>query len=186
MAGWSRKRGSMRYYSLMAKTYDTLYSEEQKTKIEAMLERVKLVGNCRLLDCGCGTGLLFEYVASEADMVVGFDVSRGILEEAKKRGRNFRNVHLVLADADYMPFKDEVFNHIFAVTLLQNMPKPLDTLAEAKRVAKKGAFVAVTGLKKKFTRGFLEGLSRKLGLSLIEIRDGNEQLKCYIAIFLKS
>ena len=54
------------------------------------------------------------------------------------------------ADADHLPFKEEFFDVVFAFTVLQNMPKPSETLDELKRVAKVGGRVVVTGLKKAF------------------------------------
>lgn len=185
MDEWSQKRDTMQHYNLTAKTYDLQYAEEQKAKIEAALEKVKLAKNSLILDVGCGTGLLFEYVAGKAETVVGLDVSRKMLQQARERSAKFGNVHLVLADADYAPFKNEVFSHLFAITLLQNMPNPGKTLTEIKRIAKKAAIIVVTGLKKKFSAECLEGLLRKLDLNIIEIIDG-ENLKCYVLICSKS
>jgi ubiquinone/menaquinone biosynthesis C-methylase UbiE len=118
-------------------------------------------------------------------MVLGLDISRKILHEAKKQAKKFGNVHLVLADADHMPIQSGVFSHVFAITLIQNMPDPEKTLAEIKRVSAENAVLVVTGLKKKFSMEVFEGLLRKIGLSIIEIRDGNERLKCYVAICKK-
>jgi len=182
MAEWSQKLDTMQHYDLIAKSYDGLYDEEQRMKIEVALEKVELTAESLILDCGCGTGLLFEYVASKAKMVVGLDISRGILKEAEKRARKFGNVHLILADADHTPFKDGVFSHVFAVTLLQNMPNPEETLAEVMRVAGKKAFIVVTGLKKNFSLESFEGLLRRLRLNVIEVRNGDSMLKCYVAV----
>lgn len=185
MDEWSQKLDAMQHYDLTAKTYDLQYAEEQKAKIEAALENVKVAYNSLILDVGCGTGLLFEYVAGKAETVVGLDISRGLLEQARKRAVKFGNVHLVLADADHAPFKNEVFSHLFAVTLLQNMPTPEKTLAEIKRVAKREALIIVTGLKKKFSMKAFEGLLRKLDLNIIETRGDNDALKCYVAVCVK-
>ncbi len=178
----------MRRYDLTAEIYNMRYAEEQAAKIEAalkILESLKVERNSLVLDDGCGTGLLFNYIADKAGMIVGLDISRKTLAEAKRCSEKFGNVHLVLADADYMPFKDAVFSHVFAITLIQNTPNPEKTLVEAIRVAGKGAVIVVTGLKKKFSLEFFEGLIRKLCLNVIEIRDGDESLKCYVAACTK-
>ncbi|MBS7636282.1 methyltransferase domain-containing protein [Candidatus Bathyarchaeota archaeon] len=185
MSEWELKRGNIQHYDLTAKSYDEQYAEEQRAKIETALKSVKISGSCLILDCGCGTGLLFEYVAEKAAMVVGLDISRKILAEAKRRAKAFGNVCLVLADADYPPFRDHVFSHVFAVTLLQNMPNPERTLTEICRVAEKDSYIIVTGLKKKFSSEVFEGLLRKLGLNIIEISNSSESLKCYVAICKK-
>lgn len=186
MSEWELKRDSMRHYDLTARSYDEQYAEEQRAKIEAALKSVEFGEKCLILDCGCGTGLLFEYVAEKAGMVVGLDISRKILAEAKRRAKAFGNVSLVLADADYMPFKDYAFSHVFAVTLLQNMPDPERTLSEICRMVGKNAYIVITGLKKKFPLEIFEGLLRKFGLNLIEISNGNDRLKCYVAVCKKA
>ncbi|MEM0058560.1 MAG: methyltransferase domain-containing protein [Candidatus Bathyarchaeia archaeon] len=185
MDGWSQKRSIMRRYNVTAKSYDELYAAEQKMKIEAALEKVRVNGDSLVLDCGCGTGLLFEYVADKAQAVVGLDFSRGVLDGAKKRAKKFRNVHLVLADADYTPFKSHVFSHVFAVTLLQNMPNPEETLAELRRVSRENAVMVITGLKKKFSMESFEDLLRKLKLNIVEIVGRDEALKCYVAVCMR-
>ncbi|MEM3581213.1 MAG: class I SAM-dependent methyltransferase [Candidatus Bathyarchaeia archaeon] len=185
MSEWELKRDNIQHYDLTAKSYDEQYAEEQKAKIETALKSVKIGTNCLILDYGCGTGLLFKYVAEKAAMVVGLDISKKILAEAKRRAKALGNVYLVLADADYPPFRDNVFSHVFAVTLLQNMPNPERTLAEICRIAKKDAYIVVTGLKKKFSLEVFDGLLRKLGLNVIEISKGNESLKCYVAVCKK-
>lgn len=188
MTEWSQKRSVMRRYDLTAKIYDMRYAGEQAAKIEAALktlESLKVEGNSSVLDDGCGTGLLFNYIADKAGMVVGLDISRKVLAEAKRRSKRFDNVHLVLADADHAPFKDSVFSHIFAITLIQNVPNPEKTLVEAKRVAGKRAVIVVTGLKKKFSLEVFEGLLYKLGLNVLKIIEGDENLKCYVAVCTK-
>lgn len=188
MTEWSKKRSVMHRYDLTAKSYNTLYREEQAAKIEAALKTLKSLkveSNSLVLDDGCGTGLLFNYIADKAGMVVGLDISRKILGEAKRHSEKFHNLHLVLADADHAPFKDSVFSHVFAITLIQNMPNPEKTLAEVERIAGKGAAIVVTGLKKKFALKVFEGLLHKLSLSMIEIIYGDESLKCYVAICKK-
>ncbi|MCJ7770418.1 class I SAM-dependent methyltransferase, partial [Candidatus Bathyarchaeota archaeon] len=39
------------------------------------------------------------------------------------------------ADADHLPFREQVFDSVFSFTLLQNMPDPSFTLCEILRVA---------------------------------------------------
>lgn len=181
---WRQKREVIRSYDSTAYLYDMRYAEEQKAKIEAALQNMKICEQNCILDLGCGTGLLFDYIISETKILVGIDISRGILTEAKRKYGKFGNVHLILADADYIPFKDKVFTHVFAITLLQNMPYPEKTIVEAKRVAVENAVIVVTGLKKKFSKEILEALLRKSGLNIIEIKD-EIKLKCYVAICKK-
>jgi ubiquinone/menaquinone biosynthesis C-methylase UbiE len=183
MSEWNKKLRIMRRYDLTAHIYDMRYSEEQTAKIHAALESVSIKKHSIILDAGCGTGLLFNHIAEKAETIVGLDISRKILLQAKEHSRKFANVHLIWADADSLPFNDEVFSNVFAITLIQNMPNPAKTLKEVERVTRNDEIIVVTGLKRKFSlKGFVR-LLRKTGLSMIEIK--NENLKCYVAICSK-
>lgn len=183
MSEWNKKRRIMQRYDLTARMYDRLYSDEQTAKIDAALESVDVKKHSIILDVGCGTGLLFNHVAEKAETIVGVDISRKILLQAKERSRRFANVHLIWADADNLPFSNQVFSHVFAMTLIQNMPNPIKTLKEIERVTKNDAVIVVTGLKKKFSLDGFERLLSKIGLGIIEVK--NENLKCYVAICSK-
>jgi ubiquinone/menaquinone biosynthesis C-methylase UbiE len=161
--------------------YDVRYAEEQELKYKTALKRLQAIRNSNVLDVGCGTGLLFKHVAAEAKTVVGVDISGKLLLRAKESARDFRNVHLVQADADHMPFKDNHFSVVFAFTVLQNMPKPLETLNEIKRVAKREASIVVTGLKKIFSLEAFRKLLQSAGLRLVSLEDA-DALKCYVAV----
>src|SRR3989304_1010748 len=171
----------MQRYDLTAQMYDVRYAEEQETKYKKALEKLNIPSNSLVLDVGCGTGLLFSHVAADAQTVVGLDVSRKLLLQAKEHARKIRNVHVVQADADYLPLKNDCFNIVFAFTVLQNMPKPLETLKEIKRTAKRDAAIVVTGLKKAFSSEAFRELLRHTGLRTVSFED-DDALKCYVAV----
>ena len=185
MNKWSQKRTTMRRYDLTAEMYETRYAEEQDVKYKAALKSLNINGDSRVLDVGCGTGLLFSQVAAEAQTVVGADVSSRLLLQAKEHARKFRNVHLVQADADHLPFISNYFNLVFAFTVLQNMPNPSKTLTEIQRNTKRSAPIVVTGLKKVFSLETLQALLQKAGLRVVHIEDA-DVLKCHVAITVQN
>ncbi len=85
------------------------------------------------------------------------------------------------ADADHLPFKESGFDIVFAFTVLQNMPKPTETINELKRATKVDGRVVVTGLKKAFTLTNFMDLLESSGLTVVSFVD-DENLKCYIAV----
>lgn len=183
MSVWKKKRSIMRRYDVTSHIYDMRYSEEQIAKIEAALKHVD-VKTGAVLDVGCGTGILFSYVADEARMTIGLDSSKKTLFKAKERAKNHARVHLVQADADNMPLKDEAFERVFAITLIQNTPCPAATLKEIRRVARHNAQIVVTGLKKVFSKNRLEQLLKDAGLNITAMENG--ELKCYVAVCTKA
>ena len=180
MTAWNKKRNTMQHYNHLAQIYDIQYAEEQKAKIETTLEIVSLSRNNLVLDIGCGTGLLFPYIADRVQLLIGIDISQKLLKKAKTHKKHYPNTHILLADADHLPFQNKTFNAIFAITFLQNIPNPSTTLQEIKRVSKETSTMVVTGLKKRFTKKtFTIALEKvKLEISILKI---DNDLKDHIA-----
>lgn len=179
MSAWKRKLDTMKHYDACAKVYDSQYSQEQKAKIEFVLKFLHLKSERLILDVGCGTCILFEYLLDKAKILVGIDISKNILREAKAKFKGKANIFLIQADADYLPFPNGVFDAVFAITLLQNMPSKKVTLKELKRVAKPNASILVTGLKKSFKLERFKALLEDFSLKKIWDLEG---LKDYIAL----
>lgn len=76
-----------------------------------------------ILDCACGSYHL------EAEDVVGMDVAYSCNGEA--------NHPDVIADANFMPFKDGAFDLVFSSHTLEHVSTPFRVLKEFKRVAKR-------------------------------------------------
>ena len=185
MPNWKQKRSNKQHYDMQAAIYDLQYVGEQDNKIETMLESIDFGPKDLVLDLGCGTGFLFKHITENAGFIVGVDVSQKVLVQAKKRTKKMPNVDLVCADADNIPFVDNLFNKVFAVTVLQNMPEPTKTILEMKRASKAETLFAITGLKKKFSlEGFIS-LLKNTKLKVVAFND-NEQLKGYVAVCVNS
>jgi ubiquinone/menaquinone biosynthesis C-methylase UbiE len=170
----------MQRYDVTAEMYDERYAQEQQRKYKKALENVYVTGKA-VLDVGCGSGLFFKEVAAQASFVIGVDVSPKLLLKAKEQGSAFPNVAILQADADHLPFRDGLFGAVFAFTVLQNVPKPAETLNELKRVAKKGEKVVVTGLKKAFPLALFIDLLDESGLKVVAFVD-DDAINCYVAV----
>jgi ubiquinone/menaquinone biosynthesis C-methylase UbiE len=181
MSEWSKKRRVMRHYDRIAKIYERQYAEEQEAKINAVLPYVRLNEKSSILDVGCGTGILFPSVAAKARSLIGIDISIRLLQKAKQYTKEISNAHIIVADSDYLPFQDNVFNLVFAITLLQNMPNPLATLEEMKRTSQSQAIIAVTALKKEFSEEEFARLLVNTQLEILTIKT-DEKIKDYAAI----
>jgi ubiquinone/menaquinone biosynthesis C-methylase UbiE len=182
VAAWKHKRQVMHRYNETAQMYEERYADEQKLKYEKTLENLTVKGNA-VLDVGCGSGLFFNHIANQASLVAGVDVSRGLLIEANKKAKKLKNVFVVLADADFLPFPNGIFEDVFAFTILQNMPKPKQTLNELKRVAKPDGKLGVTALKKAFELQNFSNLLEAAGFYVVNFVD-EKALKCYIAVLV--
>jgi trans-aconitate 2-methyltransferase len=88
-------------------------SQPQLSWGKKVLSRLKLRGDERVLDAGCGTGrLTTELIASlPHGRVIGVDLSRNMLVEARNHLRRSGRVSLVAADLLHLPF-DGAFDGI--------------------------------------------------------------------------
>jgi len=77
----------------------------------------------RALDLGCGNGRHAQALAEAGASVVGLDVSRGLLSEARQRAteREFA-VDLVHGDGSRLPFDDDRFSQVVYVATLHHLP----------------------------------------------------------------
>jgi ubiquinone/menaquinone biosynthesis C-methylase UbiE len=87
----------------------------------------------RILDNGCGTGILFQTLPESRYDIIGLDISAGMLRHARSRARR-----LVLGDGQNLPFPDGSFDLVIARSLLHHLPYPLIGLREMARILKKG------------------------------------------------
>lgn len=93
-----------------------------------------------ILDLGCGSGE-FASLALEGRMDVGVDVSKRALAKAALIGRYGA---LCCADACQLPFPDERFQTVLAVSVLEHIAQPARALAEAFRVLRPGGRLIAT------------------------------------------
>jgi len=160
------------------------YAEEQEAKFIAAFKHLNMNKQGTVLDVGCGTGLLFHHVADRAKILVGVDISKETLRKAKENARQFSTVSLVLADADNLPLVESVFTHVFAFTLVQNVPNPAATIKEMKRASNTDGVIVVSALKKVFSTNGFEKLLTDASLKVDAFEE--KDLKCYVAVCMKS
>lgn len=121
-----------RKYNKTAEVYDARYKKVQFEKYKIMLAGLNLKG--KILDHGCGTGLLGEFLDEK---LYGVDFSENMLKMAKRKGMEVRQ-----ADLEKLPYKNDEFDFVLSFTSLQNVENPDQAIKEVKRVLKKnGKFI---------------------------------------------
>jgi ubiquinone/menaquinone biosynthesis C-methylase UbiE len=115
-------------YNKTASHYNSRYQETQFEKYGLMLANLKLRG--KIMDLGCGTGLLSEFLQRD---LVGCDSSKEML---KIRGSGD------LCEIENLPYKNASFDWVLSFSVLMNSQDPEKALKEVKRVLKKdGTFI---------------------------------------------
>jgi len=94
----------------------------------------------RILDLGCGNGVLTEAIAASGAEVLGTDLSQELLEAATARGLTVQRV-----DGHALPFEDE-FDAVFSNAALHWMRRPELVIAGVARALRPhGRFVGELG-----------------------------------------
>lgn len=112
-----------------------------EAKVRHILEarrRLAASGAVRVLEIGCGIGLLTRRLRPLLHAVWGIDASISSLAQAEARG-----CRLIAADGLRTPFADESFHMVIAVCVLHHVPidQRAAFLSEAVRVTRRGGLV---------------------------------------------
>ncbi len=140
-----------RNYDRLSRWYDLLESSWERKPRESTLVNLEVAPGERILEIGCGTGNSLSDLsrkATQAGSVVGIDLSRGMLHQARQRltqGNASAPIFITQADAVLLPFNKNVFDVIFLSFTLElfNKAEIPVVLAECFRVLKPGAKLGV-------------------------------------------
>ena len=122
----------MKYYDAIAEGYNELYSEEQLKKWNAAKRLIEFKPTDKVLDVGCGTGIITVLLAEKVASVKAIDSSKSMIENAKR----LNNINYQVADTTELPFKDKSFDKTVSFTVLQDIKDQDAALKEIKRVTK--------------------------------------------------
>ena len=136
-------------YSKTAPSYDELYRFEQYSKYSEVVWRIPPQGI--VLDDGCGTALLLEYIhvhglMKEIKYYLCLDITREMLEIAHKRERTLQVDFLaenVEADAEHLPLRDRSVDIVYSFTVMDLLEQPVKGIREAMRVSKSSVIYSI-------------------------------------------
>lgn len=114
----------------------------------------------RILEVGCGTGLILGRVAQTASRAVGLDLSRGMLEVARRRG-----LEVVQGSATALPFPDASFDCVYSFKVLAHIADIETALAEMSRVTAPGGTVLAEFYNRRSLRYLVKSLKPPTAVS---------------------
>jgi len=138
-AAWASPIGSMLYdrAQIMARRLMTAFQHPT--------EWLDIPPGGTALDVGSGPGNVTASLARAAGpegLALGVDISEPMLARAV-RAEAGPQVGFLRADAQRLPFRDQTFDAVLSIAMLQLIPKPSAALAEMARVLRPGARMAV-------------------------------------------
>lgn len=128
-------------YRRYAPVYDFVFGPIFSEGRRVAAQRLSKIPGGRILEIGVGTGLSFRYYKRDVE-IVGIDVSREMLDVARRRTRRGRFHHvkdLVEMDAQNLEFPDNSVDGVVAMYVASVVPDPKQMISEMFRVARPGA-----------------------------------------------
>jgi ubiquinone/menaquinone biosynthesis C-methylase UbiE len=124
--------------------FSTGYERERSRGYHALVDELEveavapLVRGQRVLEVGCGTGLILQRLARSARSVYGVDLSPGMVRRAQERG-----FPVSVASATALPFADESFDMVCSFKVLAHVPDIRRAIDELVRVTRPGGHLAL-------------------------------------------
>lgn len=92
-------------------------------KANLILGRLLNVRNPRILEIGCGTGILSEYLLRQKSKlnITGIDISPKAIKVAKKKLSRYKNARFEVGDALHIPYPENYFNFVIGNSILHHV-----------------------------------------------------------------
>jgi ubiquinone/menaquinone biosynthesis C-methylase UbiE len=144
--------GEPRKYVGAGRPEETIRLETQAKALDQVVESelgiLGLKPNMKVLDAGCGTGAITRKIASKVfpATTFGIDIDPLFIDEAKKTAlaKGTKNIRFELGNIDDLAYEDGFFDLSFCRLVLMHVKNPVKTIAELKRVTRKGGIVAAS------------------------------------------
>jgi ArsR family transcriptional regulator len=141
-----RQTKSQQFFESAAGQWDKLREElfgraSYLQALPALLEPSWTVG-----DLGCGTGEVAAALAPFVSRVIAVDRSGEMLQAARRRLRDARNVDVRRGDLESLPIDDGTLDAATLLLVLHHMPSPATALSEAFRVLRPGGRIAIADM----------------------------------------
>jgi ubiquinone/menaquinone biosynthesis C-methylase UbiE len=146
------------YYDRFSASYDSRRGYGYHALIDELeVNAVPARAGVRLMEAGCGTGLVLERLRATGASLVGVDLSSGMLALARKRG------HVVVqGSVERLPFADGSFDIACSFKVLAHVAEIRQAIRELARVVRPGGTLvlefynrhSIRGLRWEFKRFF--------------------------------
>jgi ubiquinone/menaquinone biosynthesis C-methylase UbiE len=124
--------------------FSSWYERERSVGYHALIDELEigavrdLAAGKRVLEAGCGTGLVLSRLNQVAASAHGFDLSSGMVQRAERRG-----LSVALGSVTEVPFRDDSFDLVCSFKVLAHVPQITDALRELVRVTRPGGTLAL-------------------------------------------
>ena len=128
-------------WSERAESYGRLTGRITARVADTLLDAAGVGSGTRVLDVGCGPGVVLAAALARGARPSGIDISPGMVAEARRR---HPGLEIATADVTDLPFPDGAFGAAVGNFVLNHLPEPERAVAEVHRVLASGGGVALS------------------------------------------
>ena len=169
-------------------------------------ENIQLKKPVKILDFGCGTGLLSQEFYDQASEILGIDTSEGMLEVFNKKFKDHDNARCENLNLEEKPL-NEKFDLIISSMVFHHLNTPGETLGKLAELLNENGQIAIVDLDKEdgsfhpdneemgvkhfgFTKEDVQNWAEKSGLNLEHklihhIEKNEKEYDLFLAVFKK-
>ena len=162
-----------KWYDALSVGYDELYGEEQNKKHAKVLQVIGKREFNIVVDVGCGTGRLLEFLAPRSKLALGIDLSVRMLSKGKQ-GRTDLGIQWIRADASHLPLQDRIVDGVTSVSMTESGLVLDEHFSEISRIATEDALMVMTIFGKKDRTSPRQ--AKETGIRLVATLSDREQL----------
>jgi ubiquinone/menaquinone biosynthesis C-methylase UbiE len=140
------------YFHAVSPTYSQRYEEaspggnaarlRKRRALELLSQRGDPKGG-RLLDVGCGPGIMVEDALQLGYEFWGIDAAPGMIEQCMKRYGNSRKAHFAKGDAVKLEFPDEYFDTVLCMGVIDHIADHRQAIREMLRVLRRSGILLI-------------------------------------------
>ncbi len=122
-------------YNLWSDFYDQDNNPTRDLDHLVVTKLIQQFKNKKIIEIGCGTGKNTVLLSEVADQVLAIDFSKGMLEKARTKMREKKNVEFEFADiSEKWPCEDNYYDVVICSLVLEHIEKIYFIFSEANRV----------------------------------------------------
>lgn len=147
---------SQDYYDEFSSSYEHQRHRGYHVLIDHLeLELTRRYGGGRILEAGCGTGLILRGLQALSRQAVGIDLSSRMLSFAQQRG-----LTVIQSTVETLPFPDNTFDTVVSFKVLAHVPEIRATVKELARVTRPGGHLLLEFYNRHSLRSLIKRLKR--------------------------
>jgi ArsR family transcriptional regulator len=142
----ARRSRSQAFFSTAAGRWDRLRTDLFGNRVDVWALAAAISEDAVVGDLGCGTGMVSLAVAPWVQNVIAVDSSAAMIQTARKRLREQKNVEVRRGEVTHLPIDDASLTHAILILVLPYLTNPQEAFVEAWRVTKPGGKLIVVDM----------------------------------------